>query len=723
MKFKLCLAILLLLLSSSFGADRWQSFSSPFPINDAVAYGEDGVFLATDGGLRFRTPTHDFVFHAENGLEDSDINAVVSSDLGIFVISEYGIVSTMREDGVSWRVLSRAFTDNKSSVVSGAATMADNILVIGFEDRLSFFVVDKGYSVLTIDRIRNNILSVNRIQKVHARGDSLYVQLVKGTYVRPMDWKSIESDIRLADPDSWIEVPEKQVISGMEPWDSLNVVVEGENLKDSILFKTMGVWDSVTQRTVLYQKSRINKIVKTKKGHFLVGSDCLYFYDGKKITDLSFNKDFPLYDAYEVRAFPGGGAYAASSMGEFSYHDGQGWHEPINTFVGSMSTGVTSRLKDLAYLPDGHLLFHVWGMEFYGYSNWGTRMEFDISASHGTCLDLFLGTYYIIAISIIPAPDNSGFLTVTGSDKGYSLVYITKDGDVHCVNQIGNTVQAAPLHAEIGENGHWIVYVGTRDGGSLSSDGWMDIFEFPSPKSNGGEISNVKKTVVKGSNQAIIDMVYDTKQSRLWMVTNSTLLYYDDSRDTLIQPTSIKGMRGVEFSAIDMDPHGNLWVGTAENGAFRLTQQGKTPDTLLAKNFSSRDGMLSNRVSDVAVDAVLGRIWFAHDRGVSYLERGELRDASSFMTDSAKAVRAYPIPFRPKIHSFFTLDNIDENALVSIFNRGGSLIRSFRNEEIVGGRLQWDGRGKDGRLVAPGVYYYVIKNSSKSEKGKFIIVH
>ena len=133
--------------------------------------------------------------------------------------------------------------------------------------------------------------------------------------------------------------------------------------------------------------------------------------------------------------------------------------------------------------------------------------------------------------------------------------------------------------------------------------------------------------------------------------------------------------------------------------------------------------MLSNHVNDLSVDPVLGRIWFSHETGVSSLQRMEARDASSFMTDSAQAVKAYPNPFRPRVHRVFTIDRIDENAGVSIYNRGGSLIRSFHGNEILGGRLEWDGFGKDGKLVAPGVYYYVVKTSSKAKKGKFIIIH
>ena len=94
------------------------------------------------------------------------------------------------------------------------------------------------------------------------------------------------------------------------------------------------------------------------------------------------------------------------------------------------------------------------------------------------------------------------------------------------------------------------------------------------------------------------------------------------------------------------------------------------------------------------------------------------------MTDSAEIkVYAYPIPFRPKIHERFTIEGVTENSVVSIYNRGGALIKSFREDDLLGGKVEWDGCDKIGKFVAPGVYYYVVKDGSKVKKGKFIVVH
>ena len=114
----------------------------------------------------------------------------------------------------------------------------------------------------------------------------------------------------------------------------------------------------------------------------------------------------------------------------------------------------------------------------------------------------------------------------------------------------------------------------------------------------------------------------------------------------------------------------------------------------------------------------------AHEQGVTWYKRNDLRANETFMTDTALAeVLAYPNPFRPKIHKYISFDFLAEAATLSIYNRGGALIRFFSGSEMLGGRIDWDGTDKNGKLVVPGVYYYVVKNSKKKKKGKFIIIH
>lgn len=155
-----------------------------------------------------------------------------------------------------------------------------------------------------------------------------------------------------------------------------------------------------------------------------------------------------------------------------------------------------------------------------------------------------------------------------------------------------------------------------------------------------------------------------------------------------------------------------------------LTRKGKTADTLVAENFKMRNGLLSNLVYDIAIDPVQGAIWFAHGTGASRYLRKDLRNAASFMTDSAAyPVKVYPNPFLPKNMSVVVFDNISEDAILLIYNAGGHLVQSFQGNALLGGRCEWNGKDASGRLVAPGVYHYLIKKGKKKEMGKLLIIH
>ena len=92
MKLFINLICILTIVTTSFAADEWLNFSSPFPIKAAVPYG-DGLLLATDGGIRYRTNTADDMYTTSNGLGDQLISGVVvAENLGIFAISDNGVV-------------------------------------------------------------------------------------------------------------------------------------------------------------------------------------------------------------------------------------------------------------------------------------------------------------------------------------------------------------------------------------------------------------------------------------------------------------------------------------------------------------------------------------------------------------------------------------------------------------------------------------------------------
>jgi hypothetical protein len=382
-------------------------------------------------------------------------------------------------------------------------------------------------------------------------------------------------------------------------------------------------------------------------------------------------------------------------------------------------------MKDVSVLDEGMMMVHIWGLGMFIYREMGEFLYKYVVPRQETCMDQ-IAFNYSVAVGTTPAPDKSGFLAATVDSVGnYGLIYITKDGDVSCAKNIGSTHFVGPLVARQ-DGSDWIVYVSARESLDPFAVGALDVIRFRDPSKNGGRIDDAVRTatVPNIESRTPVAFALNEKDSVLWMVSTTSLSYMKFSEDTIYKPNSTNGLLGAEYSAIDIDPHGNLWLGSTNQGAYRLHRQGDSFDTLSVSHYTSQKGLLSNAVLDVAIDKKLGMVWFSHENGMTRYKRSDLRDASSFMTDTATSkVYAYPVPFRPKVHSFLTIDNIDEKARVDIYNRGGSLIRSFVGNEILGGKVEWDGTGKNGWLVAPGVYYYIVRTSSKKEKGKFIIIH
>ena len=95
-------------LQTAFAAEEWQNYSVPFPIWDAVAT-KDGVWFATNGGVRYKDGSNDMVYTPAKGLEASTFYGVVYAPKGVFAISEYGLIARLADDFSRWKVLNRSF--------------------------------------------------------------------------------------------------------------------------------------------------------------------------------------------------------------------------------------------------------------------------------------------------------------------------------------------------------------------------------------------------------------------------------------------------------------------------------------------------------------------------------------------------------------------------------------------------------------------------------------
>ena len=699
------LAILALVgcLFPVFANEEWQGFSEPFPIRHVVRIGDD-LMLATDGGMRLKGPQVDVLYTSEKGLETSAFSAVANVKGSLFAISEYGLVA--RYEGERWKVVNRSYLSRKARVVPGKVFSANKYIAILFEDGLAFFDTESGSSLLLVDRVGDVSLSIYPPQDIAGRNDSLFVKTIHGTYARKMDWSDLSRDFRLVDPSTWVHV-ESDVFAR----DSKHVIVGGVSLTDTLLFKS--------------GESRINWILEGANFTYLVGSDIILRYENGALEDVTNYSLYKLGTVYEIQAIPGGGVYAVTPEGFGAISEGTFWTDAMLLFsgFGNHSEAFSYRMKALSILDADLMMYHAWGQGMMILKELGRLPYYFLAPWKETCMDQYVDNY-TVAVGTAVAPDKSGFLSATARRDGtYSLIYVTKEGDASCATGIGSSHHVGPLVARQ-EGSDWVVYVSARESFDAFSTGALDVIRFPSPSMNGGRIVGATlKTIQNIEQRTPVDFALDEKNNVLWMVSTTDIGYMELDQDTIRKPSSTNGLSGAEYSAIDVDPHGNVWVGSTNQGAYRLERKGESFDTLSVTHYTTKNGLLSDGILDVAIDKGLGMAWFGHENGITRYRRNDLRETTTFMTDSAVAkVKAYPVPFRPGQHVFLTIDNIAENARVDIYNRGGSLIRSFVGDEVAGGKVEWTGQGKNGRYVAPGVYYYVVRTSSKKERGKFLVI-
>ncbi len=81
-----------------------------------------------------------------------------------------------------------------------------------------------------------------------------------------------------------------------------------------------------------------------------------------------------------------------------------------------------------------------------------------------------------------------------------------------------------------------------------------------------------------------------------------------------------------------------------------------------------------------------------------------------------KQVIAYPVPFKPSVHSSLTIDNPSTDPIVcSVYDINGDLVRTIKSSGT--DKVFWNGRNGSGRLVKPGLY--IIKVEIEGSDGNY----
>ncbi len=83
---------------------------------------------------------------------------------------------------------------------------------------------------------------------------------------------------------------------------------------------------------------------------------------------------------------------------------------------------------------------------------------------------------------------------------------------------------------------------------------------------------------------------------------------------------------------------------------------------------------------------------------------------------------AYPVPFEPSQgHTSIYFTNLAQSAVIQIYSMTGHQVRTLY-ESDGDAQYAWDARDEEGRPVASGVYYYVIKSATDKKTGRLMII-
>jgi len=130
---------------------------------------------------------------------------------------------------------------------------------------------------------------------------------------------------------------------------------------------------------------------------------------------------------------------------------------------------------------------------------------------------------------------------------------------------------------------------------------------------------------------------------------------------------------------------------------------------------------------DPALDNNLAESWEA---SINHGTPGEQNDAASPVSEDVISwknleLQNYPNPFNPTTIISFSLNNESiENTELIIYNVKGQKVKTLVNEPFSKGTYSvvWNGDDSKGDKVSSGIYFYQLKNGSKSQTKKMILM-
>jgi hypothetical protein len=733
-------------ISGQVSIGKWTSYL-PYSRGQKVAVSGNKVFCSTDGGF-FYYNKEDFTvnkFNREDGLSDSDISALASSEDEVLIIAYANGNIDLLEGNVIYNL-----ADIQRKLIPGDK----RIYSIHTSGQKAYLATGFGIVLLDVDRREiketyfiGSLGSQLKINDITTVGDYIYAATDEGIY------RASLSNPNLIDYSAWSRLSGFPEYTGAfntldRYGDKLVANNEVAGADDKLLW-----FDGISWSLFPYlqpgnvfhlEQSDYGLIVCSDFSFDLIGSsgeivrhlvpgsprhavadtdNTLWVADVNK--GLIRNSD--IWEVFPIKPDGPSGrnivslAHASGKLlgvagGTTSSLANLFQNAELYSYTGKAWGGwMTDSVKDLV-----KVVFHPDNPEQYYAASWGYGvLEFNGTAltkiyneSNSTLRTILPGAYIRCAGLAFDSRNN---LWVGNSDVVNPLSVRKNDG-----TWIGFSIAAyvdAPNMGEImvTKDDHiWVVLPRGRG---------LFVYDYNSTLDNKDDDQFRKLSVVDRNNKIITNEIYaiaEDHSGNIWLGTSrGVVVYYNPYRvfteiDFYAQQIIVPRNDGTNLgdvllgeeivTCIAVDGANRKWLGTRNGGVFLVSDDGL--EQIHSFN-TSNSPLLSNSINSIAIDHKKGEVFFGTNNGIiSYTSDATGPD------DDFRDVYVYPNPIRETYSGPVVVSGLAENSYVKITDLNGNLVFETRS---LGGQALWDGKNFTGERVNTGVYLVFLSNEDGSK--------
>ncbi|MFQ5602032.1 MAG: two-component regulator propeller domain-containing protein [bacterium] len=715
---------------------EWQSFTSVGVIQD-IDVKNGVVWSGSNGGaLQMDISRGEFTkFTNTEGLSGNEIVAVEIDDQATvwFALAD-GVLNRYFPETDSWHVIN----EYPNEVITDLVSVGDS-LYVGLDTGVSLFIISKNEvkeTYLNFGFSRGKIVEKVRANSVFISSRDIWVATDRGLAQASLSKTNLQA------PDNWTKhttqnglltnIVHEVVVRDTIPFAATNVgvmqFVEGRWQKVGTLNANVLSID-VAQPNSLFSQATI--VILTSTGVFYLDASGQWLRLGASLNDISafkaddlgnvwigrkdkglakINFEFnpPDWQLFETNSpasnnFKGlaldakNRLWCASQGGGIHMWDGQNWRN-------------WSRNDDLKSDDQRTVLVDSSGRIWFG--SWGGGITIFEEASDNFTISKIDTTDGILAGSDTPA-----FVLITNliADRHGNIWIVNRQANnarVLAVNTPDNRYQYfSSTFQEIGtpfimtmeiDNADR-VWIGTEDRGIKVIDYGSTLFD-----KNDDDYSQGLNTS-EGLFSNKITALKEDRDGVMWIGSEEGVNKW------------FQGMVRNEFGLINdfvntigVDARNNKWFGTA-NGVSVLSNDGVSWTHYTTGN----SPLVSGNVLSFAFNFESGEVWIGTSNGLS-----RLKTPFTASKQNLSLLSGYPNPFViDRTNKVFTITNLAENTKVVIYNATGSIVKTFKPEEIPGARVEWDGKNEKNQFVASGIYVYLaFTDTGVSAAGKVAVI-